>query len=853
MRKTKTKFDRNKHKLINTWNVSNDKVTVVFEDGSGNRFRETMVPDWYFGILEEQYKEAKELVKSRKLQQVLRTEKDTKFPGFVKVFVPPEVMECANGKNPRVLNRYQVVQLFDKNGIKTYEGDLAPNRRWYVDIEAEIAPAKSFSKLYFDIETDDSGGKIAIGKERIVSFGAVDNTGKKYFGKLKAMTDEAEEDFLKSCLKIICNYDMIIGWNSREFDIPYLKERMKKYELDRSDYYKARGEEYLWKWKEIAKADLLKRFRHAYRFDSNLRSFSLDYISNHFLGHGKIKHEKQRIIDLWHNDQKLLKEYNLEDCKLVKELDDKQGTSDMMILQSSWCGVPPSDFGLYSIIDAFILRTAHKAGMMERSSMTAISEKVKYGKNMGEYEDLKKTEDPSEADAEKKKYLGGLVLTPETGFYEHVYVFDFKSLYPSMMKTSNIGPDTLMYEDDGKCIINPGTQELLRKTGEIKETYFKKEHGTIYLAISDLMTKRKEYKKKKFDMIEKHTNHGPEWDQAVSDEIVVKEIANSTYGIMGLEYGRYFDVDVAESITLFGQWMILNAKKFFESQGFKVIYGDTDSVFVATKDKMDVHAVLDKYHTGLTVELKEQYRMDEHFIELEFDKEYDGFILIAKKTYCGHTINHEGKDVDSIYARGIEFQKRGTFGYGAAKQKEIVDVIMKGLPSTAKVKKWLIATKKDFYDREFTRQELAISNKVGKNLSDYDKPRKNAEKVKVVADGQTNLFGEEVGTRIVLEASEKKPTLPLHVRIAKQIKEKTGEFYKNTEVEYIVTSHDKKIDGVHIDDFDGTWCKEYYWENKTLPLLKRIISVTHPKIDFETLYNKLVEESGEVEANTLFK
>lgn len=811
---------KTKQTLVNTWNGRKDSIYVLYETDRGRLSPKKIDVQWFFGIKASDYEKAKEVVRNNRLK--LSAIRDPKYPGFIKIIVKEIDSHAIQ------FDRYAVVLLFEESGIPTYEGDLPPDRRWYIDQDLDIC--KNLSKLYFDIETDDSKAVIEIGGERIVSFAAVDQDGKKFFTKLDEMTDEAEARMLIKILRLVCKYDILLGWNSREFDIPYLKARMRRYDLHKTKYYK---------WREVANFDLLKRFRHVYGFNTAIRSFSLEFVSQHFLGHGKIKHEKQRIIDLYHNDPELLKKYNLEDCLLVKELDEKLGVSSLMILQSNWCGVPASDFGVYSTLDGFILRIAHHVGRFEPTSVTAIKEKIKKQKKYNEESQGNfSRESPDVTDTLKKKYLGGLVLDPESGFYDHVYVFDFKSLYPSIMKTGNIGRDTLLYEDDGTCIINPGTQVLNRKSGPVVPTFFQQEHGTIYFVISEIMAKRKEYKAKRIELIEQHKNQGPEWETAVSNDNAVKVIANSIYGIMGLEYGRYFNVDVAESITLFGQWMILNAKKFFESKGHKVIYGDTDSVFVAAKEKIDIDTILAEYHAFLSKELKSQYRIQDHVIELEYDKEYDGFILITKKTYCGLVSTYEGKKVDEVYSRGVEFAKRGTFGFASEKQRELVDMILRKKPATGKIKKWLVDVKTEFYHRDFDKEELAISTKVGKELSHYDKPRKKKEVAKVIDNGQTNMFSEETGTKVaVVEKEKKKNTLPLHVRIAKKIKEKTGEFYRNTEVEYIVTSHDEMLDGVHIDDFDGTWSRDYYWENKTLPLLKRVIEVTHPKIDFETMFN----------------
>lgn len=837
-------------KLINAWSRADKKsVGVLYENEDGKRVKENVKLDWYFVIKDEDYRKAAKVRKKYQFDISSNYTYPDKQDGWVKIFVNDvrdDIETKRQGKYVWKQTRMDVVATFDKEGIKTYEGDMDILQRWYVDTKMDIADSDKFRKLYFDIETQDELGKIQIGAERIISFAGVDNSGKSCFYYLKELTDEAEKELLLKILHAISKYDIILGWNSREFDVPYLKERMRRYNMhvDNRKEYSI--------WYKIAEYDLLARFRHQFRFDSNLRSFSLDYISKHFLGRGKIDYGKGkvRIIDLWHENKKLLKEYNFEDSQLVKDLDEKLGVSNMMILQSSWCHVPPSKFGLYKIIDAYILDIAHQSGLYEPTSMFAINERRQkmeaYAQASASGKRLtnKTREDSEDTETEKNKYYGGLVLDPSPGLHEKVYTLDFKSLYPSIMKTCNVGHETLRYENEGDVIINPGTQVLERRMGGIRPTYFIKEKSTINKAISEVLLKRKEYKEQKLSMIENGTNSGPEWDLAVSNEIVVKEVANSMYGIMGMEYGRYFAVDIAESITLFGQWIIANTKKYFEEhRGYEVIYGDTDSVFLSTGKEINVEYELELYHQWLTETFKENYNIDEHFIVLEPDKEFDGLILVAKKTYTGHIVNMEGKKTSSIYSRGVEFNKRGTFSYGAKKQKELVEYILHQKPTKARIKKWLLDTYDDFMSTEFTVDELSISHKVGKNIEDYVEEKVST---KTVVKKDKEFRPEMYSCHIDMDEEEiivrKKQTLPLHVRIAKKIKEETGEFYKKTEVEYIVTSNDKKIDGVHTPDFTGEYCREYYWGNKTLPLLTRIINVTHPGIDVDELFNKQQDE-----------
>ena len=744
-------------KILNTWNGYNNEVFVKFQTDSGKTVEKFVVP-WYFLWHEKDTEKVRGIMRLFAIHPMIE-----KVSEYYRVYIEKEE------------DRKTIILKFEEMGVQTYEGDLMPDKIWYVNTDIEIGT--KFDKLYIDIETDDSHPIITVGKDRILSFAAVDDKGKMYFETIEEETDEAEAKMLEKILKIIKKYDILLGWNTSEFDIPYLRDRMFKFGLNKSKNYC---------WKELGKYDLLKRFRHIFRFDSHIKSFSLENISRHFLNKGKIPHT-EKIIELYRNNKELLKKYNLEDCLLVKELDEKLGVSDMMIRQSQWCKVPPSKFGLYSIIDSYILRKAHSVNKYCKTSVNALIERNQ-GNQPGNM-------DPNATDTEKAKYTGAIVLDPVVGKYDNVYTFDFKGLYPSMMRTSNIGYDSIRYEAGRSRMTNPGTLTIKRKSGPVIPTYFEKEPSVINLAITDLITKRGEYKDLKLKMIEEGKNRGREWEKVVSDEIIVKELANSTYGIMGLEYGRYFSVDVAESITLFGQWCINFAKSHYESLGYKVIYGDTDSVFVSTgKDKLDVEGSLKLFHERIQKTLKETYNIDKSFIQLNPDKIYDSFLLLAKKTYVGHVINMEGKKVNEVYARGMEFHKKNTFSFAAEKQEELINLIL-NRTERPDVEAWIKDVRNEFYDREFTKEELIITQRVGKKIEEY------------------------AGT----------PTL--HVRLAQGIKARTGVDMHRAEIDFIVTDSIDKANGVLAEDYQGKFDRDYYWLNKTLPVLERVLTAVYPGED----------------------
>ena len=765
---------KEKNRVIKTHNKY-DKVSVTYEKPDGSRGYTEITVDWFFAATKKDEEKTRSLLASTKYEYEIRY--DEKFPDYIKI-------HCKDiYKGSVIQSRSEIVLFLEAEGVETYEGDLLNDRRWYIDNSIEIG--KNFRRLYFDIETDDSHGGIVLGRDRILSFAAIDSTGKKFFARLEEMTDNAEKELLLKFLKLISNYDIILGWNTKGFDVPYLKARMRKTGLRYGEEYKA--------WYNVAHYDLLARMRHAYRFDSQLKKFDLGYIAKHFLGKGKVEHKGQRIIDLYRNDPKLLRKYNIEDTVLVKDIDEKLGVSDMMISQSSWCGVPPAHFGLYSIIDAYILKTAHSLGKFGRTSVRALEER--------DIDNTRGNEGAPE-ETDEAQYMGAIVLDPIPGRYDKVYTFDYKSLYPSLIITSNIGYDSIEYSPTPDCIVNPGTLNNLRKTGVVKPTYFKKEPSVINLAITQLLKKRTEYKDLKLKMIEEGTNSGPDWDRVYSDEVVVKELSNSTYGIMGLAYGRYFSVDIAESITLFGQWCIEFAKQHFNSMGYEVIYGDTDSVFVNTHGQtIEPKKELEIFHKRLKLELKEKYNIEDSKIQLNPDKEYDGFILVAKKSYVGTVTKQEGKTTSALYGRGLDFIKKNIFEFAREKQIELIKMLLKEELLLDEVKKWMQKTKEEYMSKDFDAEDLTLIHKVGKALDTY------------------------------------KGTPPVHIRVARELQKKVGAVHKGTEIEFVITNAQpgKPVDGVLLSDYAGVYDKEYYWDHKTLPTLYRIIQPIYGGVEWTEL------------------
>ena len=708
--------------------ASKNGIFIKNEDSTWNK----VVHPWYFYVEKSQF----ELIPARLIG---RYEIGTHY---VKIFA--DAFE----------SRRSLLWDLKGLGINTYEGDLKPEERYKYDNDIQIS--KDQDILYFDIETDDRLKKIEIGRDYILSWVAWDNKGNKYSEELQELTPNEEQRILQRFFEVCKNYDIIAGWNIKKFDTPYIRKRAELYNLF---------------FPNVGQYDLFQRMKHIYRFDSNVKSFSLENISQLFLNEGKIQHNG--TYKLWEKKDGSLLKYNERDVDLTKRIDEKLKISEMMILQSSWCKSLPRKFSLYQLIDSVIIQQSHKLRRPVPTNYKAL---------------LTFNEDRVD-DEEFEKYLGAQVLEPEIGFHENVTVFDFTSLYPSIMMTCNIGYDSLTTNDEDviKC---PGTIYVKRgNENAILPTFFKKDPSCIAQTIKNLIGLRKEYKELKLKYIERGWTDKPEYQKIVSDEIIVKELSNSVYGIMGMQYGRYYNVDVAESITLTGRWILNFARTTFEGMGYKVIYGDTDSIFVKSNDPLDIELCREKFHAAIKKELAETYNVTESFIKLGFDKHYTTFMLFAKKNYAGLMDNQEGKKIDKLYVRGLEYIKRNTFKFAAEKQKEIIENILRKRIAIEDVLHEVRRYKKEFYNKTFTKEDLELSVRI--NKEQYD--------------------GNSVSATL-----------------SKAILEATGINPEGTEVKYIIIKAKPRLVALLSEKYDGKFSREYYWEQATKPLLNKVLQLVDP-------------------------
>lgn len=728
-------------------------IVLYYRDANGELQQEQRRVSWYFGIAKSDLQKPQLAMKIAQLKVNL-----DKKQRITKVVELGEyaLIYCSKYSS--------VPEIFRQLKIQTYEDDLSLARRFWLDSELKVAT--EYKIAFFDIETDDTIGEISIGRDKILSFAVKDMEGNEFFYSLKDF-DMSEKKLLEKFMEVINKYDLISGWNSWKFDLPYIKARMFLYGIT------------WWEERRLSHIDLQQRMIHSYRFDSKIRSFSLEYIANRFLGSGKIQH-KEKFIDFFNNRYDTFKEYNLRDVQLLYELEKKNKILDVLLKQAIWCNIFPKEISptgksLYRLLDNLILGMTHQHHKMGFSPKFTSQMVAKM----------------SEAELEKLEYPGGYVMTPVIGAYPEVYGFDFKSLYPSIIRAFNIGLDTRITKFTIEQL------PLLNKNPEGSH-YIKEPPSVISIILDFLLDKRKEYKKRILKLVEEGKTGTSEYEAAHADEVVVKELSNSVYGICGRRDGRYFSTEVASSITLAGQWLIKSLSRFAELKGYKMIYGDTDSGMLANMPlDFDYMKFLDEYHAWLKNEIKVEWNVDKMYFSLEFDRYYKKYILVSKKNYAGWVLNQEHKKTDYIYVRGLEVMKSSTCPLAYRAQDEIIKMLLKEDHDVNFWRKWMEDKREHIFDN-IVGEDLVLTNKVNKKFTEY-----------------------------------KNKSLPVHLA---ELKLKRDGILMNKEIQYIVTSTKPTLNGVESVDYKGEYDKLYYWDRVVLMCLNRLLSVVYPEVIWKKEY-----------------
>lgn len=725
-----------------------DVILRYREDGKKKGITIEEYP-WYFCI---EYAEAKkhsheisQLIKRKLIYHHAREDK------FIRLY-------CRNSNKRNVMDpKNQVLKRFQELGIKTYEADLNSYQRCLVDDDLEIA--EDYEVLYFDIETDDRGKGIVIGRDQILSIAAMNKNGKTYY-----YTGD-EKKLLQKFAKRMMEYDVISGWNSEKFDIPYIKERMNVHHIK-------------FNWREILQLDLMQKVMELNKRNVSLikevRSFALNAVSKHFLGESKVDH-KESIWEMYTQMPEKLKEYNIQDVALLLKLDKKLSLVKQKVIEMRIAGCFLNEFAVSRILDIYILRNANGTRFPSKP-------------NRDEYNFNDK----------ESSYVGGYVFDPIQGVHQNVYHFDFTSLYPSIIQTFNISPETWLGEDDGnhaKCILSPNGQK------------FSREIGIIPKIITDLLTARNNIR---HNDMKKYEEGSIEYENLYYQQYAFKTFANSFYGILGAGFTRYYKIQNAEAITLSGHYLIKLAEKWFRANGFKVIYGDTDSVFVTGPTKIDPDRTHKEINSFIAYHLFKHFKITDSQIDLKVEDTYKSMLLVSKKKY----VKNLG---DKLDIKGLEAKRRETWEFAAKNQTLLFEKLLFDNASKDDIRSWILELKKYVTSGKMKTDEVTLQTRLSKDIEDYARKKK-----------------DEFGNVIELLPSK----LP-HVKVATWLRENKiqdddrNSWEKGAYIKFIVTSTEGGIQATSPLNYDNDYDSIYYWNVRLYAVLQRVLEAAFPEDDWE--------------------
>jgi DNA polymerase-2 len=473
--------------------------------------------------------------------------------------------------------------------------------------------------------------------------------------------------------------DIIIGWHVIGFDLMFLEKRCKdmniSFDISRKGNIvlrnKARGGYYASIPGRIVLDGPISLRTAFYSFED----YTLETVSRELLGTGKTispdAGKVEEINRLFNEDKIKLAEYNLNDTILVSEIFKKTGIIKQNVKRAQLSGLMMDRLGMMTAaFDHFYLPKLHREGFVAS--------------------DIKDIEPAGQA-------AGGYVIEPIPGIYENVALLDFKSLYPSIILTFKIDPLSRMYNNI-ESISTPQGYKFSASKNYLPEL------------ISKLMEQRNTAKKND--------------DKYLSQAI--KILMNSFYGVMGSFGCRFYHPDLPNAITSTGKWLLLGSKEYLEQKGYKVLYGDTDSLFVKIKDKEAADA--DYYGNEIAKDLNEYWKRKlkedfnvESYLELEYEKFYTKFVLTqsrgsesgAKKRYAGLIADTDSNKIEFV---GMESVRSDWTKLAKDFQAELYDRILNNKEIDNWINDLVISLKHGHFDNK-----LVYRKRLRKDIDEYVK------------------------------------------------------------------------------------------------------------------------------------
>ena len=559
------------------------------------------------------------------------------------------------------------------------------------NIESTNLNEIALSHISFDIETYNPKGVPRPEKDPVIMISYTNGNDSKVLTTKKIEKDfvlifENEKSLIQGFSNIISELDpdIIAGYNSSNFDLPYLLARSKatkaNFSIGRLSGDVKKEHHGLIEAVHIPGRVNLDIYNVA-KFVSvvgaaekliKVNNFKLDEIYTAVTGKKKRMVERRDIWRLWDsNELDELAEYSLGDSLVLDELYNFFIPLELEVAKVSGTTLGEAAISTTGqLVEWLLMREAHKNNQIIPNK-------------------------PSDEEVERRlanPVEGAYVKTPEAGIYKNIAVLDFRGLYPSIIVAHNIDPST---------ICNDCTDYYESPIG----VRFRKEPiGIAPKLLKSLIEERIEVKKA--------YKKDPDNKALGARNMALKILANSFYGYLGYARSRWYSRECAGSVTAYGRQYIMSVINEAEKSGFKSLYTDTDSVFLLLegKSKDDVFAFLKKINSMLPSGM-----------ELELEDFYTSGVFVgkrsgdvgAKKKYA--LLSENGR----IKIRGFELVRRDWADIARETQRKVLELILKE-GSKEKVIETVREVIEKLRSGNVPIKELVIHTQLRKSIRSYD-------------------------------------------------------------------------------------------------------------------------------------
>ncbi len=620
--------------------------------------------------------------------------------------------------------------------------------------------AEGLKMLAFDLETIEEEKKAKIIMASVAASGGLAKViSYEKNGFPKELLVKSEKELITALFSEIVSHrpDFIITYNGDGFDFVVLDARAK--DLKEKIISGLDGAPLKFLKKGRIKAATIKGMPHIDLFNFVARvmspamsseTLSLDSVAMELIGEGKKGFTWDELKDAWTHKKRLyeLADYCMQDSLLTLKLAERIMPNIFALSKlTSQLPADASRMTYGQLVESYAIKKA--------ASMNVVVPNKPSYEEIGDRKDM-------------EQYAGGFVKEPKAGMHENIAVFDFRGLYPSIIVSHNIDPETLNCACCGAKTDNkvPGSR-----------SYFcTKTKGFIPEILLDLFQERKQIREK----MKTHDKKSRDYAELNARQFAVKTVSNAMYGYLGFAGSRWYNRECASAVTAFGRHYITTVIAMAEEMGLEALYGDTDSLFLRIEKNTEEVAIEFLHKVNETLP---------GIMELDLQGIYVRGIFVSKKVGEGGAkkryalIDKDG----NITIRGFEKVRRDWSKLAKNTQEKVLDLVL---------------NKKQKEAVEFVK-------KVVQDVK--------AEKVPL-----TDLRVYTQLTRQLKHYVQRGP----HVAAVEKANARGREIRPGETIEYVITKGTGSIsDRAELTEYAKNYDPDYYINNQIVPAALRVLHI----------------------------